>query len=57
MKLQLAIHGNLTVEVKYFKGHDFHEVRGKLLSVNNDRLMFDNEDRTRVRFSDVMMCL
>lgn len=37
MRLQLAKHDNLTVEVKYFKDRDFHMVRGKLLSVvNND---------------------
>ncbi|MCM3396501.1 YolD-like family protein [Oceanobacillus profundus] len=55
MKLQLAIHDSLTVEVKYFNEHDFHTVRGKLLSViNNDCLMFNDEDRTRVKFSDVI---
>lgn len=58
MKLQLAIHDNLTVEVKYFKDHDFNTVRGKILSiVSNDYLMFEDEDSTKVKFSDVIEVL
>ncbi|MBR3118957.1 MULTISPECIES: YolD-like family protein [Oceanobacillus] len=55
IKLQLAIHDNLTIEVKYYKMHDYHKVKGKLLSVAlNDCIVFDNEERTRVKFSDIM---
>ena len=34
LKLQLALHNELTVEVEYFKNHDYHKVRDKLLAVD-----------------------
>ncbi len=34
LKLQLALQNDLTVEVEYFKDHDYHKVRGKLLGVD-----------------------
>ena len=55
MKLQLAMQNKLTIEVKYFKDHVFNTVRGKILSIiSNYYLMFDDEDRTRIKFNDVI---
>jgi len=55
MKLQLAIHNNLTIEVKYFKDHDFHTIKGKLSSiVSNESLVFADEVRTKINFKDVL---
>lgn len=34
MKLQLALNEDLTVEIEYFKNHDYHKVRDKLLAVD-----------------------
>jgi hypothetical protein len=43
LKLQLALHDNLTYEVKYFKKHGFQMIRGKIKStVAGDCLIFDD---------------
>ncbi|MCF3941554.1 YolD-like family protein [Oceanobacillus alkalisoli] len=34
LRLQLALHNDLTVEIEYFKNHDYHKTRGKLLGVD-----------------------
>ncbi len=34
LKLQLAMNEDLTVEIEYFRDHDYHKTRGKLLGVN-----------------------
>lgn len=34
LKLQLALQDDLTVEIEYFKDHDYHETKGKLLGIN-----------------------
>lgn len=34
MKLQLAVANDLTIEIEYFKDHDYHKVKGKLLGVD-----------------------
>lgn len=55
LKLQLAIHENTTIEVKYFKAHDFHLIKGKLRSVNGEGfLTMDNEESTTIYFRDVI---
>ncbi|MFA1819552.1 YolD-like family protein [Virgibacillus oceani] len=53
MKLQLAIHDGLTVEVQHYKERDFHIARGKLKSiVAGDCIIFD--DGERIKFSEVI---
>ncbi|WP_164219415.1 YolD-like family protein [Virgibacillus sp. YIM 98842] len=53
MKLQLAIHNNLSLEIKYFKDHDFHTVKGKLKSiVAGDCIIFT--DGVKVNLNDVI---
>lgn len=32
--LQLALKDDLTIEVEYFKDHDYHKIKGKLLAVD-----------------------
>lgn len=55
MRLQMAIHNDLSVEVKHFKNNDFHKIKGKLSSiVFNETIVFDNEERTKINFSDVI---
>ncbi len=34
LKLQLAMNEDLTVEIEYFRDHDYHKTRGKLLGVD-----------------------
>ncbi|GAQ18532.1 YolD-like protein [Oceanobacillus picturae] len=34
LALQLALKDDLTIELEYFKNHDYHKVKGKLLSVD-----------------------
>jgi len=49
MKLQMAIHNGLTIEVKYFKDHDFHTVKGKLKSiVAGDCIIFEGGSRIKL---------
>ncbi|WP_158591788.1 YolD-like family protein [Oceanobacillus halophilus] len=46
-KLQLAIHNNLTVRIKYYKNHDFHTMAGKLKSIdiNNKQIVLQGKER------------
>ncbi|MCM3741491.1 YolD-like family protein [Oceanobacillus luteolus] len=34
LKLQFALKDDLTIEIEYFKDHDYHKIKGKLLGVN-----------------------
>lgn len=34
LTMQLALKDDLTIEIEYFKDHDFHKIKGKLLSVD-----------------------
>lgn len=55
IKLQRAIHDNLTVEIKYFKNHDFHFIKEKLHGIDgNGFLTINDEERTRIKFRDVI---
>ena len=56
MKLQLAIHNNLTVAVKYFKNHDFHTIQEKIYSIdhNSKHIKMDNFERDKVLFTDII---
>ncbi|MFB4471851.1 YolD-like family protein [Oceanobacillus caeni] len=56
MKLQMAIHNNLTIEVKYYKDHDHKIIKGKLSKVDNfnKTLIFQNYDRTKVGLLDII---
>lgn len=55
IKLQLAIHNNSSVRIKYFHNHDFHTVKGKLRSVNQDgTIIINDEERTKIKFNDVI---
>lgn len=53
MKLQLALHDNLTVEVKYFKDHNFHATKGRIKTiVNSEGIIL--EGGIKIKFSDVV---
>ncbi|WP_405103017.1 YolD-like family protein [Oceanobacillus sp. FSL H7-0719] len=34
LTMQLALKDDLTIEVEYFKDHDYHKIKGKLLGVD-----------------------
>ncbi|MFD2628770.1 YolD-like family protein [Oceanobacillus kapialis] len=34
LALQLALKDDLTIELEYFKNHDYHKIKGKLLGVD-----------------------
>lgn len=54
-KLQMAIHDHLTVEIKYFKDHNFHWIKGELRSIaGSGTLTINDNDRTEIKFSDVI---
>jgi len=54
-KLQFAVYHHRLVEVKYFADHDFHFIKGKLERiVSNESLVFNDEDKSRVNFDDVI---
>ncbi|WP_337020010.1 YolD-like family protein [Oceanobacillus massiliensis] len=55
-KLQMAIQDDLSIEVKYYKDFDFQMVKGKLFKLDsiNNVLIFQNTDRNKVKFSDII---
>ncbi|MFD1038927.1 YolD-like family protein [Virgibacillus byunsanensis] len=44
-QLQLAIHDNLTIEVKHFSGRDYLTKKGKLAKIDQTMLLFDDDTR------------
>jgi len=40
LMLQQAIHDNLIVEIKYFKDHEFHTIKGKVLFIDMNSRSF-----------------
>ncbi|MFS0672062.1 YolD-like family protein [Ornithinibacillus sp. 179-J 7C1 HS] len=54
VKLQLAIHNDLTVIIKYYKNHDYKSVRSKLDTVD----VLDKHillcDGTRIKLHDII---
>ncbi|WP_066189359.1 YolD-like family protein [Amphibacillus sp. Q70] len=56
MKLQLAIHNNLTVEIKHYKDRYFHMAKGKLYKIDivNKYIKIDNEERTKINLNDLI---
>lgn len=34
ISLQMALQEDLTIEIEYFKDHDYHKIKGKLLGVD-----------------------
>ncbi|WP_156290801.1 YolD-like family protein [Oceanobacillus salinisoli] len=56
MKLQMAIHNDLAIEVKYYKDHDYQLIKGKLSKVDNvnNTLIFQNSGRDKINLSDII---
>lgn len=52
--LQTALHDDLEVEIKYFKDHGYHTIKGNILFIDhiNEVLRLDKED---VKLGDVVM--
>ncbi|WP_373892937.1 YolD-like family protein [Virgibacillus sp. CBA3643] len=34
LKIEMALENDLTIEIEYFKNHDYHKIKGKLLGVD-----------------------
>lgn len=56
MKLQCALHNDLTVEVKYFKNHDYVYTKGKLKILNSQRctLQLNDANHTEIAFLNLL---
>jgi len=54
MKLQLAIHDDLPVKIKYFSEHDYKVVKGKLKQINGIEKYLQLDDFTKIRLGDVL---
>ncbi|WP_077324092.1 YolD-like family protein [Virgibacillus siamensis] len=56
MKLQCALHNDLTVKVKHFKNHDYYHVKGKLKMINSKRctLQLNDADHTEIAFENLL---
>ncbi|MFC3040405.1 YolD-like family protein [Virgibacillus xinjiangensis] len=55
-QLQLAIHSNLTVNIKYYANHDYETIAGKLLKIDslNKQIQLNDEDRTVIPLDSIM---
>ncbi|MFC2948128.1 YolD-like family protein [Virgibacillus sediminis] len=55
-QLQLAIHNNLTVNIKYYARHDYETVQGKLLKIDllNKQIQLNDEDGTVIPLDCVL---
>ncbi|MFD1848886.1 YolD-like family protein [Oceanobacillus bengalensis] len=55
-KLQLAIHNNLTVEIKYYEAYDFHMIQGKLekIDIVNKYIVLENSERKKILFDQII---
>jgi hypothetical protein len=51
--LQEAIENNLTVEITYFKDHDFHNVNGKVLFIQTQNRYLQLDD-LRINLDDII---
>ncbi|ASK64122.1 hypothetical protein CFK37_19175 [Virgibacillus phasianinus] len=54
MKLQCAIHNNLTVEIKHYSGRDYLTIKGKLMKIDQIKLKLNNEDQTEIKLDNVL---
>jgi len=54
IKLQMAIHNDLTVEVKYFADHDYKLIKGKLRKIDSVDKTLQFDDYARIKLIDVL---
>ena len=54
LKLQCAIHNDLTVEIKYFRDRDFLTRRGKLRKIDALQRRLQLEDRFEIALEEVL---
>ena len=54
MKLQVAIHNDLFVIIKYYKDHDFKTVRGKLEKVATLQNYLMLRDGTKIKLQNII---
>lgn len=54
IKLQMAIHNDLTVEVKYFADHDYRTIKGKLRKIDSVDKTLQFDDYARIKLIDVL---
>ena len=54
MKLQCAIHNDLTVKIKYFEDHNFQTKRGKLLEISSFKTALQLDDHTEISWGNII---
>lgn len=56
MKLQCALHNDLTVEIEHSKNHDYCYSKGKLKMINSNRstLQLNDADHTEIAFTNLL---
>lgn len=56
MKLHLAIHNNLTIEITYYAEHDYRQLVGKLFKIDTREgfIKVDNDERTKIYLNDIL---
>ncbi|WP_068672264.1 YolD-like family protein [Oceanobacillus sp. Castelsardo] len=54
MKLQMAIHNDLTVEVKYFSDHDYKLIKGKLKKIDAVGNFLQFDDYAKIKLMNVL---
>ncbi|UJL47072.1 YolD-like family protein [Virgibacillus sp. NKC19-16] len=54
MKLQMAIHNDLTVKVKYFANHHFYYVKDKISSINTQKGYIFLKNNENAKFRDII---
>lgn len=54
MKLQCAIHNDLTVKIKYFEDHNYQTKRGKLLDISSLKKALQLDDNTEIAWESII---
>ncbi|WP_068675133.1 YolD-like family protein [Oceanobacillus sp. Castelsardo] len=54
MKLQLAIHHHLSVEIKYYSNYDYKMMKGKIKKIDLADKYIQLEDYTRIGLMDIL---
>lgn len=54
LKLQCAIHNDLTVEIKYFQNHDYLTMKGKIDKIDSLQKRMQLSDQTEIALSNIL---
>jgi len=54
LKLQIAIQNDLPIEVEYFKDHDFHKIKDKVLTIDSLNRYLRLEKIDKLHLNDII---